>query len=141
MLMGVGEERPRIYVFRVYYILFRVEQVLSKPSRDSNHFTRGCGGSRVSHILSVMVGEWWSWEDSLKHVSSLPCPLWSMCGLWLPANTFEETSSEIKNPRVALSSDTSVCPQIRNHTNYASSSTSLPRPGSSALMWSDQLER
>ncbi|XP_075837137.1 prostaglandin E2 receptor EP3 subtype isoform X2 [Microtus pennsylvanicus] len=31
--------------------------------------------------------------------------------------------------------------QIRNHTNYASSSTSLPRPGSSALMWSDQLER
>ncbi|KAM7317760.1 hypothetical protein ACRRTK_022497 [Alexandromys fortis] len=30
---------------------------------------------------------------------------------------------------------------IRNHTNYASSSTSLPRPGSSALMWSDQLER
>ena len=31
--------------------------------------------------------------------------------------------------------------QIRDHTNYASSSTSLPCPGSSALMWSDQLER
>ncbi|XP_011238340.1 prostaglandin E2 receptor EP3 subtype isoform X1 [Mus musculus] len=30
---------------------------------------------------------------------------------------------------------------IRDHTNYASSSTSLPCPGSSALMWSDQLER
>ncbi|EDL82565.1 prostaglandin E receptor 3 (subtype EP3), isoform CRA_b [Rattus norvegicus] len=31
--------------------------------------------------------------------------------------------------------------QIRDHTNYASSSTSLPCPGSSVLMWSDQLER
>ncbi|XP_036047289.1 prostaglandin E2 receptor EP3 subtype [Onychomys torridus] len=31
--------------------------------------------------------------------------------------------------------------QIRHHSNYASSSTSLPCPGSSALMWNDQLER
>lgn len=92
-----------------------------------------------SRVFSTTVGVWWSW----KIISNIFLFSWPVfVHVWV---FFQHCSGNIiwwREPKsVALSSDTSVCSQIRDHTNYASSSTSLPCPGSSVLMWSDQLER